>query len=263
MNHYMKYLYVLISLLTCAASQTVAEDLLDIYQSALEYDPIMRGAEANYLARLEVKPQARSAVLPWLTFSAGSSSQYSKDPNRPTSFATGEPDPDIISTEVDRSSSNFNVRLTQTVFDWGQFLALKQADKHLAQAETDYQVARQDLLVRVATTYFLVLAAEDTLASEVAAREAIGRQLEQAERRFEVGLIAVTDVQEAQAGFDLAIAAEIGARQNLATTQEFLREIRIVECACPVVAVKWSIHEAPPFSPISLEAPAPRRHSMT
>ena len=76
MNHYMKYLYVLISLLTCAASQTVAEDLLDIYQSALEYDPVMRGAEAFYLARLEVKPQARSAVLPWLTFSAGSSSQY-------------------------------------------------------------------------------------------------------------------------------------------------------------------------------------------
>ncbi len=236
MNHYMKYLYVLISLLTCAASQTVAEDLLDIYQSALEYDPVMRGAEAFYLARLEIKPQARSAVLPWLTFSAGSSSQYSKDPNRPTSFATGVPDPDIISTEVDRRGSNFNVRLTQTVFDWGQFLALKQADKHLAQAETDYQVARQDLLVRVATTYFLVLAAEDTLASEVAAREAIGRQLEQAELRFEVGLIAITDVQEAQAGFDLAIAAEIGARQNLATTQEFLREIiglSVVDLAGP------------------------------
>ena len=64
MRHYINHLCILISLLTCAASQTAAEDLLDIYQSALEYDPIMRGAEANYLARLEVKPQARSAVLP-------------------------------------------------------------------------------------------------------------------------------------------------------------------------------------------------------
>jgi len=102
---------------------------------------------------------------------------------------------------------------------------LRQADKQVAQAEADYRAAQQDLMIRVATTYFDVLAAQDSLESEQAAKEAIGRQLEQATKRFEVGLIAITDVQEAQSGFDQAIAAEILAKRNLATAKEFLREI--------------------------------------
>ena len=236
MNRYKDRLCVLAGLFICASAAAETEDLMDIYERALQFDPILRQAEAGYLAILELKPQARSALLPFVSLSAGASSSHTTDPNRPTIFATGEVDPDIESTEVDRQSSNWNVGLTQTVFDWGQFLTLRQIDKRLAQAEIDFQVARQDLLVRVATTYFLVLAAEDTLASETAAREAIGRQLEQAERRFEVGLIAITDVQEAQAGYDQAIAAEILAEQNLATTHEFLREIigeSVVDLAGP------------------------------
>jgi outer membrane protein len=225
MNHYINNLYVLIILLACATSQATAEDLLDIYQSALENDPIIRGAEARYLAILESKPQARSAMFPFISFSAGETSSYSKDPNQPTNYATGQPDPFIGSTQFDRDSSLWNIQLEQTLFDWGRFLRLRQADKRVAQAEINYQIARQNLLVRVATTYFLVLAAEDTLTSQISAREAIGRQLEQAQRRFEVGLIAITDVQEAQAGYDQTIAAEILAKRNLATTQEYLREI--------------------------------------
>ena len=240
MSRYKDRIFTAIGLFICAASPAAAEDLMEIYERAVQFDPILRQAEASYLARLEVKPQARSAVLPSLSLSAGASTSHDEDPNRPINFATGQPDPDIISREQDRDGSSFNVSLNQTVFDWGQFLALRQADKLLAQAEIDYQIARQDLLVRVATTYFMVLAAEDTLASEVAAREAIGRQLEQAERRFEVGLIAITDVQEAQAGYDQAIAAEILAQQNLATTQEFLREIigeSVVDLAGPAVEI--------------------------
>jgi outer membrane protein len=210
---------------TATAVRADAEDLMEIYQRAVQEDPLIRQAEANYLASLEAKPQARSSVLPSLSFSAGLATSNSQDPNRPTNFATGVVDPNILSTETDRDSSNWSINLSQTVFDWGQFLGLKQADKVVARAETGYRLAQQDLIMRVASTYFLVLAAEDTLRSEQAAREAIGRQLEQAQRRFEVGLIAITDVQEAQAGYDLAVATEIEAQQNLATTQEFLREI--------------------------------------
>jgi len=215
-----------LTLLGCfAAANAGAEDLMEIYQRALQNDPAIRQAEAIYLATVEAKPQARSSVLPLLSFSAGANTLHSADPNRPTNFATGVVDPNISDTEVDRDGSNWSINLSQTVFDWGQFLQLKQADKVVARAEADYQIAKQDLVVRVASTYFLVLAAEDTLAAEQAAREAIGRQLEQAQRRFEVGLIAITDVQEAQAGYDLAVATEISAQQNLATTQEYLREI--------------------------------------
>ncbi len=101
----------------------------------------------------------------------------------------------------------------------------KQADKIVGQAEANYLAAEQDLLVRVADAYFNVLATEDVLASEQAAKEAIARQLEQAQKRFEVGLIAITDVQEAQAAYDQAVAAEIAAKRNVATAKEVLREI--------------------------------------
>src|SRR6185503_22433 len=119
----------------------------------------------------------------------------------------------------------FNISLTQTIFDWGRYNTLKQADKRVARAETDYEVAKQALLIRVATAYFNVLAAKDSLGSAVSAREAISRQLEQAQRRFEVGLIAITDVQQSQAGYDDSVAAEIEAQRSLSAAYEQLREI--------------------------------------
>ena len=79
--------------------------------------------------------------------------------------------------------------------------------------------------MRVVTRYFDVLAAEDRLTSINADRRAIARQLEQARQRFEVGLIAITDVQESQAAYDQAVASEIQAKRELATAREFLREI--------------------------------------
>ena len=96
-------------------------------------------------------------------------------------------------------------------------MTLKKANKVVAQAEIDYLSAEQDLMVRVCNAYFDVLAAQDTLESDQAARAAIEKQLDQARKRYDVGLIAITDVQEAQAAFDQSIASEILAKRNLAT----------------------------------------------
>lgn len=104
-------------------------------------------------------------------------------------------------------------------------MGLKQSQKLVAQAETNYAAARQDLMLRASQRYFDVLAAQDRLESEQGARESIARQLEQAQKRFEVGLIAITDVQEAQAAYDQAVATDIAARRSLATAKENLREI--------------------------------------
>ena len=106
----------------------------------------------------------------------------------------------------------------------------------MCSSDLDYEAAKQALLIRVAGSYFNVLAAKDTLASAVSAREAIARQLEQAQRRFEVGLIAITDVQQSQAGFDDAIATEIQSQRLLANSYEQLREIIgdiVTELAAP------------------------------
>jgi outer membrane protein len=220
---------VLVVLGACTLSlprATLAQEgLIEIYERALTNDPALREAEAAYLATAEAKPQARARLLPTLQLGATSSSQHQENPNAPLDFVTGQPSLIIASTESDRTSDNVNLSLNQTIFDWGRYVTLRQADKIVARAETDYAVAQQDLIVRVASAYFNVLAAEDTLASAVSARESIARQLEQAQRRFEVGLIAITDVQETQAGFDTAVADEIAAQRVLATAREFLREI--------------------------------------
>jgi outer membrane protein len=188
-------------------------------------DPALREAEAQYLATAEAKPQARARLLPQLQLGASTSTQHSENPNPPLDFQSGQPSLFIASTESDRTGENLQLGLNQTIFDWGSYMSLRQADKIVARAETDYAVAQQDLIVRVSDAYFNVLASEDNLASAVSARESIARQLEQAQRRYEVGLIAVTDVQETQAGYDTAVADEIAAQRVLATSQEFLREI--------------------------------------
>jgi outer membrane protein len=224
------------------------QGLLEIYQLAERNDPALREAEALYFADLEIKPQARSSLLPSLDFSSSATERSTESPSSAFNFITGEPIPTILRTESDASGNDWSVNLTQTIFNWGQILTLKQADKQITRAEIVYETARQDLLIRVAEAYFNVLAAEDLLAAEVAAREALARQLEQAQRRFEVGLIAITEVQQAQAAFDVQVATEIAAQQTLASQQEFLREI-IGEY---VVDLKGPIEDLP------LERPNPQ-----
>lgn len=204
-----------------------AEDLLDVYQRALQSDPQIREAEANYLAAVEVRPQARSFILPQISFDGSYTDSSSEGSNTFPQFdpVAGEVRNITTESETESDTTRWQVDLRQTVFRWDQFVTLKQADKRVNQAAADFEAAKQNLLLRVADAYFNVLAAQDTVDSEAGAREAIGRQLEQAEKRFEVGLIAITDVQEAKAAFDQAVASEIAAKRSLATSQEFLREI--------------------------------------
>jgi outer membrane protein len=208
---------------TACGAAAAQESLLDIYQRAVQNDPVIREAEATYLATAEVRPQAFSGLLPTLTLGSTLSHRFQDTAGGAVDQATGE----VFGTrqELDSESDGWTVSLTQSVFNWTDYATLRQADKRVTQAETTFQSAQQELFLRVGTVYFNVLAAEDTLAAAVVTREARARQLEQAQRRFEVGLIAITDVQEFQAGYDQAVAAEIAAERALASTNEALREI--------------------------------------
>jgi outer membrane protein len=193
--------------------------LLEIYQQALQGDPRIHEAEARRLAAQEAKPQARGVLLPQIsvtgdwTQSDVSGSSFSIINNQTTTFSQ------------DSTTTNWGFGLRQTLFRWDQIVNLRRADKTVTKAEAVREAAQQDLIVRVAQRYFNVLAAEDRLTSINADREAIARQLEQAKQRFDVGLIAITDVQESQAAYDQSVANEIGAKRTLATAREFLREI--------------------------------------
>jgi outer membrane protein len=203
-----------------AASGTAsAASLLEIYQQALQSDPQIHEAEARRLAALEAKPQARGVLLPQVSANAG----WSRTDRDGESFQLALDTNLGFSQETDQTS--WQVSLRQTVFRWDQVVNLKRADKTVARAEAVREAAQQDLIIRVAQRYFDVLGAEDRLRSIHADRQAIARQLEQAKQRFEVGLIAITDVQGSQAAYDQAVANEIAAKRALSTAREFLREI--------------------------------------
>lgn len=212
---------LLLAVSLVASAPTHATDLIEIYSIALTSDPLLREADANLQATIQRKPQAIAALLPQV--SAGWTYDDNKNNTRAIRGVGNVVAPSITDTTSD--GWGWTVDLTQTLFRADQWLRVRQADKEAAQSEADYQAARQNLITRVATAYFDVLAAEDTLKSEQGAKDAIGRQLEQAQKRFEVGLIAITDVQEAQAGYDTAVAAEIVAKRVLANRREVLREI--------------------------------------
>lgn len=201
-----------------------AASLLEIYQQALQGDPQIHEAEARRLAALESKPQARGVLMPQVGFGGSYTTSERSGPD-----LIPNPDPNLPPVPVTSTTENdvlqYGVRLTQTLFRWDQIVNLKRADKTITRAEAVREAAQQDLIVRVAQRYFDVLAAEDRLTSINANREAIARQLEQAKQRFEVGLIAITDVQESQAAYDQSVADEIAAKRTLATAREFMREI--------------------------------------
>jgi outer membrane protein len=201
-----------------------AADLLSIYDQAVVNDPDIREANANRLARREARPQALAGLLPQFSASAGTSRSWSSASGSQEIFP-GDPNPTVIDSRSSNDGMQWSVNLRQNVFSWQNWVALRSADHQLAQAEADYLAAQQLLAQRVATQYFAVLQAQDRVEAQEAARDAISRQLEQADRRFEVGLIAITDVEEARAERDSAAAAVISAKRALASALEQLRAI--------------------------------------
>ena len=216
---------LLFLLITYTMPLQSSENLLSVYEKAFEHDPTIRAAKANYQAILELKPQAMSYFFPALTFNTSSSQSNSEDMNPMPDYRTGRPITGTTGTGSYREARSISLNLNQTIFDMTAITGLSLTNKRLAQAEALYNYEKQNLFLRVSESYFNVLAAQDRLAAQTTAREAIGRQLDLAQSRFELGLIPVTDVQESQAGYDLAIASEIESKRLLSSAKEFLREI--------------------------------------
>jgi outer membrane protein len=199
-------------ILLSSAASVHAESLMDIYRQATEQDAEIRAAEANRNANREIKPQSVAQLLPNISASADTNTNWRE----------------IDGDDMPRSrysDRGYSVTLTQPLFHYDYFMQLGQANALVAQADAEYLAALQSLMIRAADRYFLVLAAEDSLTFARSERDAISRQLEQAKERFEVGLIAITDVHEAQASYDLSVADVILAERVLSNTREALRVI--------------------------------------
>jgi len=222
----------ILALMACLLSYHAAwaADLIAVYERALQNDPQLREAEANRLAALESKPQALSALLPQLSASGTVEHERDTGSSNTVESVTVPGGPNFLESfpfdgHTVTHTHKYGVDLKQNLFKWENWVALQRADSQVAQAEADYQAAQQDLISRVAQRYFDVLASEDDLDAQQGALVSVSRQLEQAEKRYEVGLIAVTDVQEARAAHDSSAAAVIAAKRTVASAQELLREI--------------------------------------
>ncbi len=202
-------------ILPLLSSIVAAEDLNAIFHLAQQQDPQYRSVQAARQAISIDAPIARSQLyLPQVNLTANATKNHQDITGG--GFGGGD---------VVFNTHGYNLNLTQPVYHYDRFMAVKQADLQSRKAEIDVQISLQDLIVRVADAYFNILAAGDNLEFAKANKAAFERQLEQSSQRFEVGLIAITDVEEARAAHDAAIASTLEAENTLDTAREALFEI--------------------------------------
>ena len=197
-----------------------AQDLIETLQLALENNPELKSAYLNQYSTAEFRSQSIAQMLPNISVNASSSRDRINNTKTLATFSN------FRGTGTQNFWNNvFSINFRQPVFNWGHWVQLNQSDNKIAQAEAQYQATYQELIVITSEAYFNILAAQDNLEFTIAEQKAIEQQLEQAKQRFEVGLIAITDVYEAQAAYDQSRANEIEAENLLDNTKESLREI--------------------------------------
>ncbi|MCF6191477.1 MAG: TolC family outer membrane protein [Cocleimonas sp.] len=201
-------------LIACSLTSSVmAENLLQVYQHAKQNDAQLKISETGYLATLEKRPQALSALKPRLDLGASSSynlnylnTKRSEDGNASLNFG-------------------YDLTLSKPLINKQLKAQIAQVDASILQAKANLEIDRQALIIRVAEAYFQFLNSEETLAFRKAEKGAIGRQLHQVKAYFDAGRSAITDVKEAQARYDLTNAQVVAAQQGIDVAREALKAI--------------------------------------
>ena len=205
-----KFFPILIGLgLTGFSAISQAENLMQVYQQARISNPDLRKSAADRDAAFEKINEARSPLLPQL----GLGADYT--------YTNGYRD----ANGQDSNVTSGALQLTQTLFDMSKWRALTLQEKQAGIQDVTYQTDQQTLILNTATAYFNVLSAIDTLSYTEAQKQAIYRQLDQTTQRFNVGLVAITDVQNARSQYDSVLANEVTARNNLDNAVESLRQV--------------------------------------
>ena len=182
---------------------------MSVYRDALGNDAKFMAAKAQLEAGREKVVQGRAGLLPGI----GATATTTWNEN--------------TYNGIDRNfnSNTYGAELRQPLFNYGNWIQYRQGELQTGLAEAQFQVARQDLILRVSEAYFNVLNAQDTLTSLRALREAASQQLELARKSFEVGTVTVTDVHEAKSRFDLSSAQVIAAENSLEVARQTLAQI--------------------------------------
>jgi outer membrane protein len=230
---------VLISALvgTAYVSSASAQNLSQLYEAARAYDATYQSAKSQYEANLYKAAQAKAGLYPTAGLSAGISRSNTENSNPGlTRSATSNP-----------TSQNAAISASQPLYRPANRATAEQGDKQIELAKTTLVTAEQDLIVRLSQAYFDVLASQDSLAFVKAQKAAVAEQLASAKRNFEVGTSTITDTREAQARYDLVIAQEIAAENDL----------RVKKIALDILVGKTDSEPKPVALPLTLPAPVP------
>jgi outer membrane protein len=233
----------------CLSLDACAADLVQVYQQALANDAVYASARASLAAGREKVPQGRAGLLP----TVGLSGAVSRNNNDSSPYNEGAVLTNPLTgarTTVGGSSASQNsnqvtLALSQPLFRWDRWESYEQSKLVQAITEAQFAQAQQDLITRVAQAYFDVLAAQDTLESTRAQKTATTEQLASAKRNFEVGTQTITDTHEAQAAYDLVVAQEFAAINDLENKKSALQAI-IGAAPTALATLKPGITLAPP-----------------
>jgi len=208
--------------LSLAVSTAHAESLRDIYELALENDAQLKAEQAQYRANLETENVGLSRLLPQVN----ANYDYT-DTDQDQTGESFSVNGDVISpistfSNIQTDREGYQISLSQALFDLPAWFSFQSGKDFSKQSEATFAANQQNLIVRVVESYLAVLRAQDNLEATKAQERAFERQLEQTQQRFEVGLIAITDVYEARAAFDLSQVNRIVDENNVSVALERL-----------------------------------------
>ncbi|TFZ05935.1 type I secretion protein TolC [Ramlibacter henchirensis] len=196
-----------------------AVDLVGAYRGAVTHDPTLMSAERALQAGREKAVQGRALLLPQVGLSASVNrvDNSSSDSTSPVS--------QLISPQDRGSVRTTSLQVVQPLYDPKASAEKRQLTEQSAVAEVHHKAASQDLVQRVAESYFHLLLARDSLRVVQAEKAAVGTQRDRAKARFEVGRGRITEVQESQARYDAVLAREISAASTLAQREAQFKEL--------------------------------------
>ena len=220
------------------AGSARAEGLLELYEAARAYDATWQSARAQYDSAVYRGEQARAGLLPQASLSAGLTRS-----NFDSNVSSTPP----VRTDRDFTTQQATLNASQPLYRPANVATYRQGQRQVELAQYQLTAASQDLMIRVSQAYFDVLAAQDTLAFVRAQKAATAEQLASARRNFEVGTSTITDTREAQARYDLVLAQEIAAENDL----------RIKRLALDTLVGRNNTQPNPLGSPLQVPGPQP------
>ena len=221
------------------ASAASAQSLVALYEAARVQDAVWQSARAQYEANLARAEQSLAGILP----NANLSSSYSRTQ---VDIVGVPPQPGIANPNY-FNTQNTTISASQPLYRPANWYTWQQGKRQADLARAQLVVAEQDLIVRLSQAYFDVLAAQDSLAFVRAQKSAVSEQLASAKRNFEVGTSTITDTREAQARYDLVLAQEIQAENDL----------RVRKLALDTLVGRKDVDPVPVASAIDLGPPQP------